>query len=200
MHHAHHTTRRLTRLALAATTALLLAACGARDEHAGPHGNGPDADSSPHNAADSAFARDMVPHHRQALEMAGLAVGRASSPAVRNLAGEIAKAQKPEITTLEQWLTSWGEEVPGATHHAGKHAMAGMMSEADMKSLEKSRGAAFDRAFLRLMIEHHEGAVASAETESERGAHSGAKALARRIVRTQHAEIVTMRKLGYGLK
>ncbi|MFJ4437580.1 DUF305 domain-containing protein [Streptomyces sp. NPDC088923] len=197
MHHTRHTTRRLTTLALAATTVCALAACGARDGGpSGPRGHGPDA--AAHNAADAAFARGMIPHHRQALEMTALAAGRASSPAVRNLAAEIAKAQKPEITTLGRWLTSWGERVPGAMRHSGAHAMAGMMSEADMKGLEKSRGAAFDAAFLRLMIDHHEGAVTMAETESERGAHGGAKALARRIMTTQNAEIATMRKLGDG--
>ncbi|MFJ4699502.1 Uncharacterized conserved protein, DUF305 family [Streptomyces sp. TverLS-915] len=200
-HHARHAARRLTALALAATAALALAACAAEDGgHAGPRNHGADADPALHNTADSAFARDMIPHHRQALEMTDLAAGRASSPAVRNLATEIAKAQRPEIATLEGWLGSWGEQVPGTMRHSGGHTMAGMMSEADMKGLEKSRGAAFDAAFLRLMTAHHEGAVTMARTESERGANSAAKALARRIVATQNAEIATMRKLSGELK
>ncbi|WP_433343457.1 DUF305 domain-containing protein [Streptomyces sp. CA-253872] len=206
MHPTRHTARRLTArrrtaLALAATAALALTACGAKDApHADPHphGGGPSASPAAHNAADSAFAREMIPHHRQALEMTDLADGRAASPAVRNLAAEIAKAQGPEITTLEGWLTSWGEQVPGAMHHSGEHVMAGMMSEADMKGLAKARGAAFDAAFLRLMIRHHEGAVTMAGTEREEGVHGPAKALARRIVRTQTAEIATMRKLSAG--
>ncbi|MNC95138.1 hypothetical protein D3C83_121820 [compost metagenome] len=37
--------------------------------------------------------------------------------------------------------------------------MPGMLSEAQMKELAAARGADFDKLFLRLMIQHHQGAV-----------------------------------------
>ncbi|MFP1627283.1 DUF305 domain-containing protein [Streptomyces sp. 5K101] len=54
----------------------------------------------------------MIPHHRQAVELAALVGTRAASPEVRQLATEIRKAQDPEIRTLSGWLSSWGEQVP----------------------------------------------------------------------------------------
>lgn len=44
------------------------------------------------NDADVTFARTMIPHHEQAIEMAELAADRASSPEVRELAEEIEAA------------------------------------------------------------------------------------------------------------
>ncbi|MEV7443037.1 DUF305 domain-containing protein [Streptomyces sp. NPDC091204] len=41
-----------------------------------------------------------------------------------------------------------------------------------MKQLESSSGKAFDTAFLTMMVKHHEGAVAMAETEQSDGTSS----------------------------
>ena len=73
----------------------------------------------PFNATDVQFATDMIPHHRQAVDMAALADTHASSAEVKALAAKIRKAQEPEIATMSGWLTAWGEPVPtpGAMHH-----------------------------------------------------------------------------------
>ncbi|MFI0789273.1 DUF305 domain-containing protein [Streptomyces lydicus] len=42
-----------------------------------------------------AFAKGMIPRHRQALEMADAATTRAASPQVKELAATIMKAQDP---------------------------------------------------------------------------------------------------------
>ncbi|MFJ5227345.1 DUF305 domain-containing protein [Streptomyces sp. NPDC088400] len=196
-------------LAVAMTgAALALAACGADDGsstgHSAHEGSSPSASASApasgsasrHDAADVSFAKGMIPHHRQAVEMADLAAGRASSAEVKTLASEIKKAQDPEIKTLSGWLTVWGEDVPakGATVHSG-HAMSGMMSGDDMAGLEKASGKAFDTAFLDLMVKHHEGAVAMARTEKAEGAHQGAKDMADDIIASQTAEITRMKTL-----
>ncbi|MEY7981470.1 DUF305 domain-containing protein, partial [Streptomyces pilosus] len=173
--------------------------------HNGHHATGsPSAPASPsasasagrHNAADVAFAQGMIPHHRQAVEMADLAPDRARSPEVRKLAAEIKRAQDPEIRTLSGWLASWGEEVPaeGAMDHSG-HGMGGMMTAEEMTGLENASGRAFDTAFLELMIKHHEGAVAMAETERADGAHGPAVEMAGSIIDSQSAEIERMNDL-----
>ncbi len=77
----------------------------------------------------------------------------------------------------------------------GAHGMAGMMTPEQMEELEKSSGKAFDTAFLEMMIEHHRGAVAMAETEKENGSYGPAKSMAEDIITTQNAEIDTMNKL-----
>ncbi|MFD5316711.1 DUF305 domain-containing protein [Streptomyces sp. NPDC127098] len=147
------------------------------------------------NDADVAFAQGMIPHHRQAVEMAELAASRAESPEVVELAEAIEAAQAPEIATLTEWLTAWGEDVPAEDEDHSGHDMAGMMSPDDMSSLEQSDGAEFDAAFLRMMIEHHEGAVEMAETEQSGGAYQPALDMAADIVATQSDEIARMNEL-----
>lgn len=205
--------RRAALVAATGAAAVVLAACGGdgADRAAGGAGHGdagghvPAGTPSPagaHNPQDVAFAQGMIPHHRQALEMARLAAGRASSGAVEDLAGRIEKAQDPEIRTMTGWLKSWGEKVPGGTggggmdHSAPGHSgMPGMMGGEDMAALEKLTGKAFDVQFLTLMVEHHEGAVEMAETEQSKGRHAPAKAMAGDIVTAQNAEIGEMNKL-----
>jgi uncharacterized protein (DUF305 family) len=57
-----------------------------------------------------AFARGMVPHHQQAVEMADLALARAASEEVRSLAGRIKATQDPEIRLMQGWPDDWDGE------------------------------------------------------------------------------------------
>ncbi|GGL94572.1 lipoprotein [Streptomyces fumigatiscleroticus] len=201
-----NTKRSLIRRGAAVVTAgaalAVLAACGSDGgSPAGHDGHGSSTSSASasqgrHNAADVAFAQGMVPHHRQAVEMAGLAPGRAHSAEVKKLAEDIKKAQDPEIRTLSGWLTSWGETVPseGAMDHS-THDMGSMMTSDDMEKLEKASGTAFDTAFTEMMIEHHEGAVEMARTEQADGSYAPAKKMAGRIITSQTAEIARMKEL-----
>jgi uncharacterized protein (DUF305 family) len=192
--------RRAAVLAAAGTLALALAACGGTAAEHGPGGHSPTgASASPggRNSADVAFAKGMVPHHRQTVEMAGLAPGRAESAEVKDLAAQVRKAQEPEITTLSGWPAAWGEETPSkdAGGHDAHGTAGGMMSAEDMRKLRESSGPAFDRAFLLMMIEHHEGAVAMAEAELADGSYPPAQEMADETVTSRTAEIERVRKL-----
>ena len=71
----------------------------------------------------------------------------------------------------------------------------GMMSDTQMQQLGQVRGAEFDRMFLTMMIEHHNGAVQMAETELASGRNAEAKKLAQAIIDAQRAEIAEMNTL-----
>ncbi|MFH8286330.1 DUF305 domain-containing protein [Streptomyces antibioticus] len=200
MHSKRFLVRRTVAVAAAGAAALVLVACGGDRDGDGGKAASTSAARSTYGAADVAFAKGMIPHHRQAVEMAGLAAGRAQSPEVKKLAADIEKAQGPEIETLSGWLASWGEEVPapGAMDHSAHgdmQGMEGMMSGEEMGRLQDSSGSAFDTAFLRMMIEHHKGAVAMAETEQADGTYAPAKAMAGDIITSQTAEITRMSAL-----
>ncbi|WP_433697674.1 DUF305 domain-containing protein [Nocardiopsis sp. CA-288880] len=180
--------RTLASAAAAVAAALLLASCGGTGD--GPAPEAADQGAAAFNGADVEFARMMIPHHRQAVEMSELARTRAGED-VRALAEEIEAAQGPEIDRMNGLLESWGEDTgdTGAGDHAG---MDGMLSQEQMAELEQAEGEAFDTLFLELMVLHHEGAVAMAETELEEGADPGARELAREIVDAQRSEIELM--------
>jgi uncharacterized protein (DUF305 family) len=148
------------------------------------------------NDADVTFAQMMIPHHRQAVQMASMADGRASDAEVKTLAGKIQQAQQPEIDTMTGWLTAWGKPMPSASGAMDMgHAMPGMMSDADMNKLMAATGAAFDKQFLTMMVGHHEGAITMAQEETTKGSNPDAKALAQKIVADQQAEITTMKAI-----
>lgn len=201
-----HVRRALLAGALTATVALL-AACGSDGGHGGmssnPSGTAAATGSTAHNTADVMFAQMMIPHHQQAVEMSTLAATRANDSEVKTLAAQILAAQQPEIETMTAWLSAWGSSMPamtggmdmggmghGATMSAGM--MAGMASDADMAALTAATGTDFDKRFCRLMIAHHEGAIAMAKTEVAQGTNSAAKTMAQQIITSQQAEIDEM--------
>ncbi|MFC4533384.1 DUF305 domain-containing protein [Sphaerisporangium dianthi] len=150
------------------------------------------------SAADVRFTERMVPHHRQALEMAGLASSRAADPGVRRLAGRVSAAQRPEIDVMTRWLRALGREA--AAGHDGHGASPGpdaygMASLTEMNTLRASRGAAFDTLFLRLMIRHHEGAVKMAGEEMAGGTDQIMRKVAQDMASGQRVEILRMRAL-----
>ncbi|CAL9623600.1 DUF305 domain-containing protein [Streptomyces sp. enrichment culture] len=191
--------RRAAFAAAGVAAALVLAACGDGGSHAGGHADTSapaSASAADHNAQDVAFAQGMIPHHRQALEMAALAADRAASPEVKDLAARIEKAQAPEIRTMTGWLESWGETVPSPGSGHSEHAGAeGMMDEEEMAELGQASGREFDTLFLTLMVEHHEGAVEMARTEQKQGRHGPAKEMAGAVISGQSAEIEEMKAL-----
>ncbi len=198
-----HTVKRSLVLSLAAVTgALLLAACGGNDkgkdsDAAGGSASTPSAPASiqaaTFNDADVTFAQMMIPHHQQALEMAKLAPGKASSPTVKELAAKIEAAQDPEITMMKSWLSAWGKPAPAGTDMG--HGMPGMMSMDDMMKLQGATGPEFDKMFLQMMIHHHNGAIEMAEDEQAKGTNPDAKSLAERIASSQAAEVAQMTQL-----
>lgn len=149
-------------------------------------------DDSP-NAADVAYARDMIKHHEQALEMTGLATEHAASTQVRRLAERIAAVQGPEIAAMESWLESHGRDKGDSRHdHA---SMPGMATEAQMRKLRAARGEAFDQLFLTLMIAHHEGAISMAAKVKGEGNNIRIEEMADDVVAEQSAEIARMEAL-----
>ena len=196
----HTSSHRTVATALTGIALALAAACGTSSSGSQLAGGSPSASTRTqvHNAADVAFASDMIPHHAQAVEMADLALATATDAQVRSLATAIKGAQDPEIATMTGWLKEWGSPVPatGSAHMGGSGhggmTMTGMMSEDEMASLEHATGADFDRMWVEMMTRHHEGAVAMARTEVGSGQSGDAKALAQRIITGQSAEIATM--------
>ncbi|WP_040782553.1 DUF305 domain-containing protein [Nocardia pneumoniae] len=175
-----------------------------------------------HNDADVTFLRMMYPHHAQAVEMARLVPSHTDNPQVRALAASIEQAQAPEMQQITTLLQSFGQPAPSTGEGHQGHGMTstptgmpgmpmsgtpmpgmpmsgtpmpGMMSAEQMAALQAASGPEFDRQWLTMMIEHHTGAIAMAETELADGKNPDAQALARAIIKAQQAEIDQMRTM-----
>jgi uncharacterized protein (DUF305 family) len=123
----------------------------------------------PYTTADVEFMQGMIGHHAQAVTMSSFAEPNGASSEVRVLAGRIAVAQTDEMDFMEDWLRTRKQTVPARDgahhHHAGTEMpgasgqMPGMLSPAQMDTLARARGLAFDWYFLTYMIQHHRGAI-----------------------------------------
>lgn len=151
------------------------------------------------NDADVMFAQMMIPHHRQAVEMADLAPTRANDPELKDLAAKIKAAQDPEIVTMTGWLTAWGKPTAAPEGHdmhgTAPTGMAGMADDEQMDKLKAAKGTEFDKMFAQMMIAHHNGAIEMAKAEQANGANPDAKALAAQIEADQAAEVQTLQKI-----
>ena len=190
-----------------AAAMLTLAACG--DGSDSDTSGGSSSSTSKHNDADVTFAQDMIPHHAQAIVMSTMAKKQARDPKLRQLAADIQAAQGPEIEQMSGWLKEWGEDVPkgmGGMGGDGDHDMGdmgmmddgdmpGMMTGRQMMNLDKSSGSRFDRMWLQMMIEHHEGAIEMAEIEQRKGLSNNAIELAKTIESAQTDEIALMKSM-----
>ncbi|WP_432831327.1 DUF305 domain-containing protein [Dactylosporangium sp. CA-092794] len=214
-----YSTRGRAVLAGAALTATVaLAACGDPPSGGGTPmtpGNGGVSVNPTFNNADAMFVQMMIPHHEQAVEMADLARTKAADPDVERLAAKIGAEQTAEIATMKGMLTAWGRPttmpscpmhcmpsgmmphgmMPSGMMPSGMPSMPGMMSGADLAKLNAATGGDFDRLFLQMMITHHQGAIMMAQAEQAHGTNPDAREFAGRIVKTQQAEIVAMRRL-----
>ncbi|GAB3935812.1 DUF305 domain-containing protein [Micromonospora vulcania] len=151
------------------------------------------AGATPHNALDVEFVRMMIPHHAQALEMARLAPDRAADPDIRALADRIQASQGPEMGLMRGWLQTRGlpAEVQGHDHGA----MRGMQSPEAMRQLAAARGADFDRLFVRMMTEHHRGAIELATNLLTVGADLTLNEFANSVATEQTVEIDRLREV-----
>ncbi len=116
--------------------------------------------------ADVHFMSGMIYHHTQAIQIAGWAASHDAGPSVRTLCERIVAAQTDEIALLSRWLATRHEAVPqpDPAHMMmpemnATHIMPGMLSAEQLAQLDRTRGPDFDALFLRLMIQHHQGAI-----------------------------------------
>jgi uncharacterized protein (DUF305 family) len=126
----------------------------------------------PYTEADVHFMSAMIGHHAQAIVMANLVPTHGASAAVRRLAERIINSQHDEIATMQRWLRDRLKPVPEARATGMKMMMngvehemlmPGMLTDTQMKQLDRASGPEFDRLFLTFMIQHHRGAVSMVE-------------------------------------
>jgi uncharacterized protein (DUF305 family) len=115
-------------------------------------------DGAIYTVADVQFMQGMIAHHAQAVHMTRMAESAGAGPRVLKLAQKIDLSQAGEIALMQEWLRANGQVAPD-TSSWRTMSMPGMLTMAELDTLAASRGVAFDRRFLTLMIRHHEGAL-----------------------------------------
>jgi uncharacterized protein (DUF305 family) len=179
--------------------AVLVALCTVLSACSGSSSTSPHADhTATHNEHDVTFARNMIPHHQQAIELSAMVPTNTTNHDVIIMAQHISEDQRAEIGVLEELLAQWGEELPPEHGAHDRHAamgIEGMVDAATMNQLQSLRGTAFDELWLRSMIHHHQGAITMAQAEMARGQNPDAVKKAKIIVDSQQLEIAQMNHL-----
>lgn len=155
------------------------------------------------NTADETFVTMMIPHHKQAVEMADIVLDKEGvDPRIVDLAQQIKEAQGPEIERMLSWLEDWGVDydpnvgsMDAMDHGSMAESEDGMMTADDMSSLENADGVGASRLFLEQMIVHHVGAVDMARIALDDGQHPDVLELAQQVTDDQTVEINAMEDL-----
>jgi uncharacterized protein (DUF305 family) len=146
---------------------------------------------------DVEFMQGMIAHHAQAVYMSRLAAGHGANPKVLALANMIDQSQIPEIVVMQNWLRRYNQYVPD-TSSWHTVTMAGMLTDAQIKTLNAAQGVEFDRKFLEYMIQHHSGALKMVEdlfATPGAGQEVDTNVFANDVVTVQTGEIGIMLKL-----
>ena len=152
---------------------------------------------------EAGFARDMIVHHAQAVQMAETVRKRTSSEEIRVLATDIVLTQQAEIGQMRGWLDVWGLPAAGGATgpamawmgHPTTGTMPGMATPEDLARLQQASPEEVDEQVLRLMIPHHQAAVVMAEAILERSDRPEVQHLAQKTIASQQAEIRGMQAL-----
>jgi uncharacterized protein (DUF305 family) len=108
--------------------------------------------------ADVHFMQGMIAHHAQAIFMSHMASGHGANPRLVKFATKIDQSQIAEIRLMQDWLRRNGQSAPDTSSWRAMQ-MPGMLTAQQLKELDGAKGSDFDREFLSLMIQHHEGAL-----------------------------------------
>ena len=147
--------------------------------------------------ADVRFMQGMIAHHAQAIYMSRMAAAHQAGGRLLRFAQKIDQSQIAEIALMQEWLRAKNQIAPD-TGSWRTMQMPGMLTADQLKTLDAAHGAQFDRTFLQLMIQHHQGAlqmVADLFATPRAAQDVDVSVLASDIQVVQTAEIGVMRQM-----
>ncbi len=130
------------------------------------------------------FVFEMIPHHQEAVDSAGIVFSETENKDIKKLAGNIIITQTQEINMLEGWKKDW---------YGGSRYRADYVET--MPNLEELSGEQQDRAFIEGMIVHHQMAVEMAQQVLELKPRKEIADFARDVIRVQGNEIKEMQEM-----
>jgi uncharacterized protein (DUF305 family) len=150
-----------------------------------------------YTVADVEFMQGMIAHHAQAVYMSRMATAHGANARLIKFANKIDQSQIAEIRIMQDWLKRYNQFVPDTSSWHTVH-MAGMLTPEQLKQLDEAKGPDFDRSFLILMIQHHNGALKMVDdlfATPRAGQEVDVSVFANDVVTVQTAEIGVMQRM-----
>jgi uncharacterized protein (DUF305 family) len=148
------------------------------------------------NSPEVTFARDMMAHHAQAVDMASRIRENSTDQELRTFATDIILTQQNQVGQMQAWLQLW--DVPQEGLEAPMQGMGEAMGMASQEQVNALSSLSIDQAevrFLQLMIRHHEGGVTMAQDVLKKTKNRVIQRLAQSIVTAQTSEMSYMESL-----
>jgi uncharacterized protein (DUF305 family) len=144
-------------------------------------------------SADVTFARDMIAHHTQAVDMAIRVRDRTSDPTLKIFAIDIALGQTNQMGQMMAWLDLWNVSQNGTSAPMnGNGLMMGMATQADVNSISSMPMKDAEIKFLQLMIRHHQGGIFMAQDVLGKAGSAQVKRVAQAVINGQKFDIDAM--------
>ena len=133
--------------------------------------------------ADATWAAMMIPHHRTGIEMAELAIGKAATAALREMAAKSVAEQKEDLPRLERIIAA-----------AGRSAMPPQkpverMNKLHTRMLQSLSGPEFDLHWATVVSGHHVSAVMMTDVAMAASGSHGVTALQEELRAKQLKEL-----------
>ena len=145
------------------------------------------ASTVPQGVGDGPYVHLVAMRHEDGARIANAGATKATNAEVKALAVRILANQQKELKELKQFMSSVAEDMAPANKN--------VLAKLPVDDLEKASGAAFDRMFLDLMIQHHRDSLAL--TASAKLSMQTVQDFARRVeprLTTELKELEALRK------
>ncbi|MBD3625958.1 MAG: DUF305 domain-containing protein [Rhodobacteraceae bacterium] len=138
--------------------------------------------------SDLRWVEMMAAHHAMAVEMAQVALDRASHDTLKDFARDVIESQRDEIETLSKIRDDLdGKGKIPTKPHPGERSMFGMLSVDELKKVKD-----FDRAFIDSQLPHHASAIEMAAVSLHQTSRDDIAKLSRQIIDAQCEEVGKM--------
>jgi uncharacterized protein (DUF305 family) len=142
---------------------------------------------------DVTFARDMIAHHTQAVDMAIRVRDRTADQTLKIFAIDIALGQTNQMGQMMAWLDLWNVSQNSLNAPMnGKGLMMGMATQTDVNSISSLPIKDAEIKFLQLMIRHHQGGIFMAEDVLAKASSLQVKRVAQAVINAQTFDIDAM--------
>lgn len=149
------------------------------------------------NDRDVLYAQLMLPHSRQAVDLANLALETATgaSDAVKVVATRIKIEHASEIERMTLLLRGWKRPLTYGPTLDGVQLRTGILTDKQVDYITSLRNSAFNNEYMESMISHHEGSIDMARVLLLKGRNASLRTLANSVITNRQATIDQMNDL-----
>lgn len=137
----------------------------------------------PEIKSDQDFLKMMIPHHQEAIDNSKWLLARTGDVELKKFLAGVVEVQSKEVEQMKTWYKEWF----GSDYQADNRYMAMMV---DMSKLS---GVEADQAYIKGMIDHHQGAIEMAKQLQTFTKRPELIKLANDVVTVQSAEITMLK-------